>query len=76
MRKYSIFNELEDGARHVPLLGRIAVRRVFLEISGKNGTIVPGDVKSGDQVKGVEIDEVDGNLVGGEFAKGVGPDFG
>ena len=74
MRKYSVFDELEDGARDVALR-RILARRVFLEMGGENGTVVPDDVVPGHQVEGVEIDEVDWNLVGGKFGESIGPDF-
>jgi hypothetical protein len=75
MRKYSVLDELEDGARHVALR-RILAQSVFLEMGGENGAVVPDDVESGRQVEGMEIDEVDWNLVGGKFGEGIGPDLG
>ena len=47
-----------------------------MEISGENRTVVPDNVEPRHQVEGVEIDEVDWNLVGGKFGKGIRPDFG
>lgn len=75
MRKYSVFDELEDGAHHIALR-RILARWMFLEMGGENGTIVSSDVRPGHQAEVVEIDEVDWDLVGGEFGEGIGPDFG
>lgn len=49
---------------------------MLVEMGGENGTIVPGDVGSGHQVEGVEIDKVGWDLVGGEFSEGIGPNFG
>ena len=45
-------------------------------MGGENGTVVSDNVEPGHQAEGVEIDEVDWNLVGGKFGKGIGPDFG
>lgn len=76
MRKDCVFDELEDGTHHVAPLGHIVARRMFLEIRGENGTVKSGDVGSGHQLERLEIDEVDGDLVGGELSKGIRPDFG
>jgi hypothetical protein len=43
MRKYGVFDELEDGVSHVTLR-RVLTRWVFLEMGDENEAVVPSDI--------------------------------